>query len=57
MVYSVSGSSINCTHHHIVDEHADVTEVNTTLVEEEFFTFKAGSGSSAGESVCYLLDL
>jgi hypothetical protein len=56
-VYSGSGSSINCTHYHIVDEYADVTEVNTTLVEEEVFTFKAGSGSSAGKSVSYLLDL
>jgi hypothetical protein len=53
MVYTASGSSNYRTHHHIVDAYADVAQVWAALVEEEVFTFKAGRGGSAGESVSY----
>jgi hypothetical protein len=57
MVYTASGSSNYRTHHHIVDAYADVAQVCAALVEEEVFTFKAGRGGSAGESVSYSPDL
>jgi hypothetical protein len=53
MVYTVSRLSNYGTHHHKVDAYADVAQVCTALVEEEVFTFKAGRGGFAGESVSY----
>jgi hypothetical protein len=56
MVYTASRSSNYRTHHHIVVAYADVGQVCAVLVEDEVFTFKAGRGGSAAESVSYLPD-
>jgi hypothetical protein len=42
MVYSASSESNHCVYPYTVDVYADVSQVCTTLVEEEVFTFKAG---------------
>jgi len=56
-VYSASGSSNYCTHHHIVDAYVDAAHVCAALVEDKVFAIKAARGGSAGESVSYSPDL